>query len=151
MIEDSRNCTKCFEIKPLSEFGNHKLCAKGKNPVCSACRKVKSRKDYDNTSKEKRIYHRSKRRAKQYGLPFDLEVEDIIIPKLCPVFGVELIFGHHDWTPSIDRLVPEKGYIKSNIRIISNKANRLKNDATLEELTQILEYVERETVCELTF
>jgi hypothetical protein len=142
--ECSRNCTKCGKIKPLSDFGNHRHCAKGKNPVCRPCRKIKSRKDYDNTSKEKRIYHRAKYIAKANGLFFDLEISDIVIPKFCPVFGVELIYGDTDWTPSIDRLIPAKGYVKDNIRIISNKANRLKNDSTLEELLQIIAYLERE-------
>lgn len=151
MIENTRTCTKCLETKVFEEFGNHKLCARGKNSVCRGCRKVKSRRDYDNTSKEKRIYNRAKSRAKTQGIPFNIELQDIVIPDKCPVFNVEFIYTHHEWTPSIDKIIPSKGYIKGNICIISNKANRLKNDATLEELVAIIEYIRRETCEEITF
>jgi hypothetical protein len=36
--------------------------------------------------------------------------------------------------PSLDRIRPERGYTKGNIWVISNRANTLKNNATLEEL-----------------
>jgi hypothetical protein len=41
-----------------------------------------------------------------------------------------------DNSPSLDRLVPEKGYVAGNVRVISDKANRLKGDRTLSQLQQ---------------
>lgn len=89
------------------------------------------------------LFNGAKIRAKAKGLPFDLELTDVIIPKTCPVLGIPLKWSDKitNETPSIDRLVPEKGYIKSNCMVISMKANRLKNNASKEELEAILRYV----------
>lgn len=43
--------------------------------------------------------------------------------------------------PSIDRINQDSGYTKDNIRVISWRANHIKNDATLEELEKIVAYV----------
>jgi len=60
------------------------------------------------------------------------------------VFGVTLEVSEHsakDNSPSLDRLDNTKGYIKGNIVVISNKANRLKGDATLQELERLVEWL----------
>jgi hypothetical protein len=85
----------------------------------------------------------AKSRAKERNIPFDLKLSDITIPKVCPVLGIPIFWGdkQSDNTPSIDRVIPEKGYVLGNCHIISMKANRLKNNATVEELKAILEYI----------
>ena len=82
----------------------------------------------------------AKARAKKKNVPFDLLPEDIRIPENCPVFGIPLLRGEgiaEDQSPSLDRMVPEKGYVKGNIWVISHRANRIKNNATLAELKQL--------------
>ena len=86
----------------------------------------------------------AKGRAKKLGLEFNLTIEDIIIPEFCPVLGIKLkqSFGNlSDASPSLDRIVPELGYVKGNVKVISNRANTIKNNATLSELEKIAEYV----------
>jgi hypothetical protein len=39
-------------------------------------------------------------------------------------------------SPSLDRIVPEVGYIDGNVRVISDRANRLKSNRTLVQLTE---------------
>lgn len=75
----------------------------------------------------------AKARAKEREVIFDLKEEDIIVPDLCPVFKVPFEYGT-PMTMSIDRIEPNRGYIKGNIQVISWKANRMKQDASLEEL-----------------
>lgn len=90
----------------------------------------------------------AKGRAKRANLPFNLEVSDIIFPKCCPILGIKLKFtsgGRTPNTPSLDRTIASKGYVKGNVHIISWKANRLKCDASLEELKKLVAYMENNT------
>lgn len=84
----------------------------------------------------------TKYRAKKYGIEFSLTRDDIVIPDKCPILGIPLFFVESDNSkksknpnsPSIDRIDSSKGYVAGNVRIISWRANFLKNDATAEEL-----------------
>lgn len=83
----------------------------------------------------------AKHRAKRFGIPFNLTIADIHIPEFCPIFPyIKLEDGHgrgylrKDSIPSLDKIIPEKGYVQGNVWVISWKANRLKSNATLEEL-----------------
>jgi hypothetical protein len=80
-------------------------------------------------------------RAKRKAIPFEISIDDIVIPDKCPVFGVAFIRGHSKWTYSLDRVVPERGYVKGNVAVISNEANRLKSYMGLQELERLVAYV----------
>ena len=79
------------------------------------------------------------------NIPFDITPEDIFIPQYCPVLGIKLQIGNGDSdnSPSLDRIVPVSGYVRNNIQVISTRANRIKNDATLVELRCVLHWLER--------
>ena len=82
----------------------------------------------------------AKYRAKKFGLPFDLSPADVYIPKYCPLLGIRLFRAGGratDNSPSIDQIVPGKGYTRDNVWVISNRANKIKNNSTPEELIQI--------------
>ena len=85
-----------------------------------------------------------KQRAAFKGLPFDLTAEDLVVPEFCPVLGIKLVFdvNDNDARPSADRFDNDKGYVKGNVRVISLRANRLKSDATIDELRRVLKYME---------
>ncbi len=58
----------------------------------------------------------------------------------CPILHIKLTHdGNRDHSPSLDRIIPQKGYVKGNVQVISLRANRIKSDATLEELERIVE------------
>lgn len=83
------------------------------------------------------MWHHCKRRAKSKGIPFDISVTDVVIPDTCPLLGIPIVrdlgYVSHN-TPSIDRIKPELGYVLGNIIVISHRANRIKNDASPEEI-----------------
>jgi hypothetical protein len=86
----------------------------------------------------------AKTRAKTKNLPFNLTVDDVNIPPICPVLGIPLIRSKRGFaanSPSLDRIKPDKGYVKGNVQVISFKANRIKNDATIEEMEKVLAYM----------
>jgi hypothetical protein len=90
------------------------------------------------------LLNSARSRATKLQVSFDIVKEDIIIPKTCPVLGIELEVGDrhfHDNSPSLDRLRPEIGYTPENIRVISWRANRIKCNGTLEELEKIVTYM----------
>lgn len=85
------------------------------------------------------LWVEAKRRAKKKGLLFNLQVSDIVIPELCPLLGMRLCRhigprGPKDDSPSLDRRDSRLGYVVGNVWVISNRANRLKSNATVEEL-----------------
>lgn len=83
----------------------------------------------------------AKARAKKYNLPFNIDISDIIIPKYCPI--LEIVLEKKEYgkggsfqsnSPSLDKIVPELGYVKGNVVVISMKANIMKANATIDEL-----------------
>ena len=56
----------------------------------------------------------------------------------CPIMGTpflnESITGNRSQTPSLDRIDSSKGYEIGNIQVISNLANRMKQNASPEQL-----------------
>jgi hypothetical protein len=96
---------------------------------------------------ERVMYHNAKGRARRAGLPFNLTRDDIKIPTHCPILGTELTQGAGRMlltSPSLDKIIPEKGYIKGNIAIISMRANQLKSNATLAELEKLLVWMRKQ-------
>jgi hypothetical protein len=91
---------------------------------------------------ELELFHHAKNRAKRKGLEFNLTKEDILIPKNCPVFDIPLNFDNKQNVPTLDRINNNEGYIKGNIQVISAKANRLKNNGSIEEFKRIISYME---------
>ena len=98
-----------------------------------------------SSRKERRLINAARSRAKRKGLPFNLEMGDVIIPPLCPILGIPLAFAEgqaDNNSPALDKLVPELGYIKGNVAVISYLANRVKSDGTAEEHLKIADWMD---------
>lgn len=90
---------------------------------------------------ERYLVQSARNRAKKYNLPFDITHEDVVIPEFCPYLGIKLV-PFSEWSsPSLDKIIPELGYVKGNIQVISTKANTMKNNATQDELVRFAESV----------
>ena len=151
-------CKKCNIEKPIDNFHNSKGWKDGKYYHCKECVSIDKKKYYPservskiNKYKEEKInnpeillFRNAKSRASKKKLPFNITLEDISIPKICPVLGIELSTTNNsceDNSPTIDRFIPEEGYIKGNISVISARANRIKNDATISEIEKVYKWM----------
>ena len=86
---------------------------------------------------KKRWLYQIKRRCKVSGWGFILTEKDIVIPEYCPYLGIKLTIGGNkqkDSTASIDRIDNSKGYLPGNVQVISWLANRMKTNASNEQL-----------------
>ena len=129
--EKGRVCVSCKDYKPYSEYHKYSKCKFGYNTVCKLCRLPKSKAQYNRQTGEYKLWHGAKTRAKRKGLDFNIDISDIIIPDNCPILKNKLL------RPSLDRVDNSKGYVKSNIKVISYTANRIKNDLSLEEIKNL--------------
>ena len=161
-------CQKCKIEKSIDRFyQNRKTCKDCYELTKRTRRRIKSgygksrddltdkEKEYRNNinikNKERRINNcignmvtRAKTRAKEKGMVFDLDKNNIKIPELCPALKIPIV-NHTDNKPtansaSLDRLDNSKGYVADNINIISNRANTIKADATFEEFEAIYKW-----------
>jgi hypothetical protein len=82
----------------------------------------------------------AKYRAAKNDLPFDLTIDDLVLPDVCPILGCPMVVGT-DTAPSLDKEIPSLGYVKGNVSIMSRKANMMKQDATPEMLIAFADYV----------
>ncbi len=93
------------------------------------------------------IYRNVRKRAKKIGREFNIEMTDLAIPDVCPIFGIPLVYGatidNCDFAPSIDRIDSSKGYVKGNVQVISRLANCMKWTATPEQLIAFAEGILR--------
>ena len=95
----------------------------------------------NNESLIKQLIRSAKQRAQSKNLDFNIEPSDISLPETCPLLEIPLDSHYgsaQDNSYSIDRIDSTKGYIKGNVWVISKRANTLKNNATLEELSLLV-------------
>lgn len=109
-------------------------------------RRVKSSTRHGKSkTAEYRLLYGAKGRSKKGGHKCDLTLADIIIPTNCPLLGIPLkatgmaICAN---SPTLDKLVPELGYTRGNVWVISQKANRMKSDLTPDQMRHFLTVIE---------
>lgn len=147
----SKRCSDCGETKDYSLFHRNSQQKDGYSCYCKDCVTVRNSLKYARFSenhewKLTQTLKASKQRAVLKGLEHTLTVEDLKqlypIDNICPILGIELAWGFpKDTSPSLDRIDSSKGYTYDNCHIISNRANRIKTDATLKELEAVVKYL----------
>jgi len=82
-------------------------------------------------------------RCKRNNIFFNIKKQDIEINIFCPLLNIPLKTNSlkKHWASmdgySIDRIFPDKGYIKNNVICVSYKANTMKNNLSIEEIELI--------------
>lgn len=102
------------------------------------------RKRSKRKNKEAVLWRSARERSIKHGLSFTIKVEDIVIPATCPILKIPLFVqggkvGPN--SPSLDRIIPDSGYIPENIQVISYLANTMKSNATPEQLLNFAKWV----------
>ena len=121
---------------------------------------------YKDPAKNKEAYNEKSRKHRQEKpwismaikakkrkhLSFNITSEYIksIWPKdnKCPALGIELKQGVKkviDSSPTLDRIDNSKGYIKGNVQLVCNLANRIMTSATADQVIQVGEYFKQVT------
>lgn len=121
-----------FYMKKCLNCSNEVIGRSDKVFCSDNCRnKYNWNKDYSLT-----LMRVTKTRCEKLNIEFNLDYNDFIIPEKCPIFNTKLIVGgkRSNNSPSIDRIDNNKGYIKGNTWIISDRANRLKSNLSKEDL-----------------
>lgn len=99
----------------------------------------------------KMYFHNAKNRAVREGVPFCLELQDLIdiATDECPIFHTPFVWGASGLgkgktrpdSPTLDRVLPELGYVKGNVAFLSYRANRIKDNGTMQEHYDIADFI----------
>ena len=127
-----RECVRCGCLFAITS----------KMPLCPSCNssRVKAQPS------EKKMLRRAKARAKKNAIVFSIQLEDVHIPVTCPILDIPLVehkgsSGGRDNSPSLDRIDNTQGYIQGNVWVISQLANKMKSNASDEELEKFAKWV----------
>jgi len=157
-------CNFCKKIKKYTAYRIVKALKKGKEKGkfigwrtvnndyrasrCLACEKQEFEVRYAKNPFPQMVSN-AKIRSKADGRIFNISTEYIksIFPKdaRCPVLGVKFDMtlkkgGTQKHSPTLDKIIPEKGYVKGNLIIVSWIVNRIKGDVNYDEMEKILKY-----------
>jgi hypothetical protein len=120
--------------------------------TCQALRSKRYSKEQLKKNPFKYICGKKKSQAKYHGINFDISPE--YLEKmwnkqngLCFALAVPLDLYSpepHDYKASLDRIVPEMGYIEGNVTWLSSLANRVKTNCTDPEVfLKVADYVRK--------
>ena len=149
---ECRICGTSFTPTHPQEAMCSKVCVKVNNNNKRRAHRLTSTRDRDALKKwndnnpVKTMINAARTRAKNRNLEFNITSEDLVLPTHCPILGLKLSRAkggkRNQESYALDRIDNTKGYIKGNVHIISDRANRIKNDSTLDELKAIVNYLE---------
>ena len=157
---ETKKCGRCSLIKSVNEFYKDSTKLDKLRYICKNCVKKEQLKyrwkqeKYYRRNKENRSYmlwKSAKHRAKVCNLDFNIKIVDVVIPEICPVLGMHLKNGNGKViaeSPTIDRIDNNKGYTKDNVKVISFKANTIKNNGSILEHEKVLYYLKQNILFE---
>jgi hypothetical protein len=147
-------CTCCKKKLPKEKFRQiNRSNWQGLYPQCKSCENTLMKAKYFNNPIPQMLSN-AKIRAKQKGVNFNLTTKYLkkIFPKdnKCPITGLNFQFGYKNKekinknnSPSLDRIIPSKGYVEGNVIVISDLMNRMKQDSTYEDIEKLYNFYKK--------
>lgn len=142
------HCNRCGLTKTWEDFNKSKQTRSGYHAWCRTCvyadrvhmgpklKEARTNKAINDTLSY--LLTAARCRAKKKGEPFTITEAELVVPALCPILGVPLVFNT-PYCPSLDRIDNSKGYVTGNVIVISKKANTMKSNASWEQLRTFCE------------
>lgn len=137
-------CRECHRLREKERYRSDPtkvLKLRASRPVAPSQTR-EARQIWNQNNLEKTMLHGARIRAKRDGYACTITEKDIIVPKLCPLLGTRLArtsVRRSNISPSLDKIIPEFGYMPGNVWVISWRANQLKNNASLDELRMLVD------------
>lgn len=144
----NKKCVECF--KKYRKIWRHQQYLRDKlNTDFQEQRRLKRLNIPRLRYPEEDMFQSAKQRAKLKNLEFSIILEDIKIPKRCPILKIPLFVNTGQPgpnSPSLDRINNKLGYTPENISVISYRANALKRDATFKEIESLYNYMKNKRI-----
>lgn len=147
ICEGFKICSKCKKKKEIKFFCASSKMKTGLSSSCKEC-DLKRYKNKRITNpyrfKAGSMLHNTKAKCKKDKILYDLDL-DFVEERLkqgCPMTGLPFDINNRfvlPFSPSIDRIDPNKGYLKSNCRVILMGVNALKGGGTDDDVYEIAE------------
>lgn len=159
-------CSKCkVEKKRISRTGKRypycdgcwrEFCARwrgdNKESLAAACKRSYLKDKSIPNRRMNAIVSAAKKRAREKNIPFSEDIRSFL-RKLSPLnceccgkkfnYSADRTFKDRNDSASLDRVIPELGYVIGNIEVICYRCNWLKQNSSLEEIKVIVSYMER--------
>ncbi len=140
---DTRICSACGHEKDIEEFHKHKGHPRGRGYHCRSCR-IKE----DAINWASRLCRSARGRK---NLECNITKEDILeLFELqngkCYWYGIPMVATENSkdpQQPSLDRLDPEKGYVKGNVVLTCLAANFGRNRTNIERFKEFVELLRK--------
>ena len=156
---EQKICTVCSVPLEIKESGSEKgnCYAYNYNKTMYLCNTCHNKRKKDLTKRARRnktvgslqhisdIQKSARQRATKNNIPCNIDrayIKKIMVDR-CPVLGFKFEINRKDkknkWgtSASIDRIIPDKGYVKGNVIIVSLMANSIKNQATPDQILKV--------------
>lgn len=148
MVDDKNaKCSKCNEIRPLTEFIINRRDKKYEYrfSYCSSCRRIQLNNNLNKSIEAvlRNKWNRLRLKCRDNSIPLDFDDKYLVLlykeqKGLCFYTKKEMFYkygeGLNRMAISIDKIIPELGYIKGNTVLCTQKANTIKSDLTMEEI-----------------
>ncbi len=170
-MQPVKKCSKCKSLKLPTEFSNGNsyckpcrvayqmkwMAGSGKTNKRTPHPKWAAERRQRQAARQRRnilanfaahLIKLAKRRATKKCVPYDLdgfepELQQILAKGTCQLTGMTFIpmDSTKAFSPSIDRIIPSKGYVRSNVRIIVNAANIMMQAWGLDVMMQVADAI----------